>query len=158
MKHLRIAVLSALFIATPAFALDPLPLTPEQQKKADLLGAIDSPVAFVSGCEMTSDASGKMEGFKGSKADRQTTEAVLALTQIFCAGMVRAVAETVNFDSDYNAFGNHKVCISPDLSIAEALKHLSVVARKNPDMLHTEDLTTAGFILYSLRDMHPCPN
>lgn len=153
-----VAVLAA--ISGAAIASDGLKLTKEQERKADELGAIDSPAAFLTGCKLMMEPlspKDQKEYDKSSEGEKQTFNALRAVTTVFCAGMVRAVAETVQSDMAYLTQDGTRICVDQKADMTSVFKKMEAIAISEPKVFHGDGVTTPQFILYTLHKMSACP-
>lgn len=145
-------------MAGGAMAQD-IPLTKEQQEKADMLGLVDSPVAFVTVCRAATGGMSpelKAEYLKASKEEREGLDTILGMTSLACHGMIRAVADTVISAKGYTMVEGDRICLPNGLNSQDVLARVQRMALDEPEALHMEGQTAQGFILYTLAHMSTC--
>lgn len=154
-------VLAALVLAAVAMpcAADGWKLTKEQQDKAEELGAMESPIAFLQACSMATERlspEDQDEYDKSSKDEREQIDVLRLLTTQHCLGMIRAVAETVVAGAPYRVEGNEPICVDPERDLAGLLKVMIIQTKRNPSVADAPGMTTPLYILRSLQALSDC--
>ncbi|HZF98285.1 MAG TPA: hypothetical protein VEY92_08595 [Pseudoxanthomonas sp.] len=158
LQCIRGAAIAIALAAPYAYAAD-IPLTPEQESKANELGMIDSPVAFLTACGLSlrpppPEAADEIS--KASEAERELMEVTMALSAMGCAGMIAGVVETVATDPVYRLPGIGRICTDPKATIKSVFRSMEDIAIKEPHALHEAGFTTSKFILYTLSKTSAC--
>ena len=128
----KIMLLAASITVVPLVVRGASEPTPEE------LGAIDSPIAFLDTCTKTrGEFDVAMQEAKDSGDEIPPTElemahAFVAITEVFCAGMIRAVSETILADPDYRIEGQ-RVCFDPKTSIPDVIAAAKNVMETDSD-------------------------
>lgn len=136
-----------------------LQLTPAQEAKANEIGAVASPVAFLSLCnEMTRDlTAAEMQELESSPdTDKDLFAGLRAISAQFCAGMITAVAQTVATDPHYLGPAKNRTCVDPRQSVEGVLIQMNTIAKEEPQVFHNPQVTTPAFILYALQRLSDC--
>lgn len=148
-------LLAALITVVPLVVRGASEPTPEE------LGAVDSPIAFLDTCTKTrGDFDVAMQEVKDSgegiaPTELEMAQAFVAITEVFCAGMIRAVSETILADPDYRLEGQ-RVCFDPKTSIPDVVAAAQKLMKKESNFVKEARLTTPQFILYVLHKEFSC--
>lgn len=156
---LKIITSGLLVIAASNASAANLNLTEAQEAKANEIGAVASPVAFLSACDSVTgelSAEDAKEYAKASDSDKEAFNAMRAMGTTFCSGMITAVAQTVAMDARYIGPSGQRICLDPRQSVEGILLKMFAVAKEEPKLFHDPNVTTTSFILYSLQKLSDC--
>lgn len=137
-----------------AAALLPMPHLSEQ---AERLGMLDSPEAYLAVCAfgetgLSKKAPPEVEAL--SQDERDQYYAMASTMMMSCAGMARAIGETIGAARDYTTRSGVKMCAG--VTVPQLLAEARKLAKEQPDLVHMEGMTTARFLLLSMQRIDNC--